>query len=128
MDGVWPEKGNQLKDLCPVGFCKEAEPDNTNAYPLEQLISRFPVANADRVVSYLQSGYIIVVCMGVVRDPFDENRQVMGTPSVLTDGVWIWPEYLPYLLKRYNLILPSEFITHMESNKWSVPLPFDFES
>jgi hypothetical protein len=40
---------------------------------------------------------------------------------VITDGVWVWPEYLEYYVATYHVELPKAFVRHMEQSSWTAP-------
>ncbi len=57
-----------------------------------------------------------------------ENTEPIGSPDILTDGIWAWPGDLPYYVKHYNVRLPCEFIAHAKTNDWKVPNTVDITS
>jgi hypothetical protein len=104
-----------------IGFYRDVGPADPDSPLLRELVSKHPPENLERVVSYLDGGQMVIACLGVVRDPIDDSHLTIGTPSIVTDGVWAWPEYLSAVVRKYNVRLPDDFLLHMESNEWKVP-------
>ncbi len=73
-----------------------------------------------KICKYLESGILIVISPGGVEDIIDSNNGIIATPSLYTDGKWIWPEELSYYVKNYKLKLPQEFVNYMISNDWKI--------
>lgn len=70
---------------------------------------------------YLEQGQIVLVSPSWVDDLLNTQVRRICQYSILTDGTWIWPSALVYYLKTYHVVLPEEFLMHMESNNWLVP-------
>ena len=73
-----------------------------------------------RVCEYLNSGYVLVACYGTALDVINPDRGMAGCPSMMTDGVWVWPGDLAYYVCEYSLGLNAEFIEFMRKNHWKV--------
>jgi len=71
-----------------------------------------------RIIRYLESGTTAVPSTQEVRDPLDVQRPTIGRDAIMTDGIWDWPDYLPALVERYHVQLPTEFIDHMRAANW----------
>ena len=51
-------------------------------------------------------------------DVIDSSKGTAGTPTVYTDGKWIWPGDLAYYVKNYHLELPQEFLSSFQNIKY----------
>lgn len=74
-----------------------------------------------RVCEYLRSGFEYASYKGYSHCRFRcgiPNEQMGG--EELTDGVWAWPEGLAHYVEAHRIILPSEFVSHAESNQWEI--------
>jgi hypothetical protein len=78
-------------------------------------------SNADRILGYLEEGTCLLQADDLVRDVLDPKSPIIGSTSLLTDATWVWPSYLPYFVRTYQLGLPSEFLTHMAALDWKCP-------
>lgn len=110
-----------------VGFWKEGFPGGTElACLLEQ--SRFDWDRTELrgLVSYLERGAILVASPGV-RHSIIDAREIAGSTSIRTDGLWIWPDTLSYYLRKAALPLPAEFRERARIWEYSPP-PVDAET
>jgi hypothetical protein len=80
---------------------------------------RGPDHKAD-VVAYLRKAETITMSPGQERDFFDDSRYV-GSPSMRTDGVYVWPDFLAGYVERYDVALPRDFERHMAGRTWKLP-------
>ena len=76
----------------------------------------------DNICTYLNAGIVLITCCGTSTDVIKPENGIAGTPSVMTDGTWVWPGDLNYYVKNYQLALNPEFITDMREHKWKVDL------
>jgi hypothetical protein len=94
--------------------------DSPPAPSLRDYISDVAQPDEDKIVAYLEQGIGLAGRGGYLRDVL--NTSYVGlTGHTLTDGVYVWLSYLPYYVKTYHLRLPSDVITHMRANAWTVP-------
>jgi hypothetical protein len=84
-------------------------------------VAESPLPDADQVVAYLKGGHVLIDFMDVSDDVFDRSRQIMGGPSTLTDGDWIWRDDLAYYVARHNVIVPAEFLELIRRRQYVVP-------
>ncbi|GAA3348357.1 hypothetical protein GCM10020358_66550 [Amorphoplanes nipponensis] len=94
----------------------QAEQEGIREHVLEQ-----PLPDIDRVVAYLRAGHVLIDFMDVQDDVFDSSRQVLGGPTVLTDGEWLWRDDLAYYAGRHNVALPGEFLARIRRCGYVVP-------
>ena len=72
------------------------------------------------VLAYLRAGTTYIASPGIDRDFFDERRR-SDTRSLMTDGVYVWPELLSYYVDEHDVELPDEFEEHMAASGWKAP-------
>jgi hypothetical protein len=75
----------------------------------------------DRVVGYLDTGYILIDVMDVADDPFEPGRQIMNGSTVLTDGDWLWRKDLAYFVRHRRVALPDAFLALIRERHYAVP-------
>ena len=80
-----------------------------------------------KVTSYLRNGLLLIGCPGVVSDTLDGTVGVIGSPDILTDGVWAWPGELPYYVEKCHLTLPGEFVGHIRERSFQPPADGDVD-
>ena len=73
------------------------------------------------MLAYVSSGRLYVASAGVVADYYVPAGQPIGSGDILTDGVWAWPDDLPYYIRHYHVALPEDFVSQMRANHWHVP-------
>lgn len=81
-----------------------------------------PLPDVDQVVAYLRAGHVLIDFMDVQDDVFDGSRQVLGGPTILTDGEWLWRDDLAYYASRHDVALPEEFLAHIRRHDYTVPV------
>jgi hypothetical protein len=72
------------------------------------------------VLAYLRAGKTYIASPGIDRDFFDKRRRA-DTRSLMTDGVYVWPELLRYYVDEHDVELPQDFEAHMSANGWRPP-------
>ncbi|MCF0136656.1 MAG: hypothetical protein HUJ69_09605 [Lachnospiraceae bacterium] len=76
----------------------------------------------EKICGYLNSGIVLITCCGTSTDVIRPENGIAGTPSVLTDGKWVWPGDLGYYVRNYRLALAPEFISDMRDTNWTLNL------
>ena len=109
-----------MKKLKRFGFFDSVSLEQRKAQ-LVQLIGENEHAQKASVLRYLRGGEQLMLVAGIVRDPLDPNRPIIGSPHILTDGTWAWSADVTYYVEKYNLRLPEEFLESMKANGWRVP-------
>ena len=73
------------------------------------------VAHPDenKIIDYLNSASIFLGSPGIAFDVITPSSRPIGATSILSDGVWMWPQYLAYYVKNYRLALPEAFVEHI---------------
>ncbi|MBO4343357.1 MAG: hypothetical protein J5844_01735 [Clostridia bacterium] len=109
-------------NLKSVGYFKEMSDGNPNNPSIKDYINKGADYPVEKICAYLDSGLPLIVSPGFVLDVIDESKGNAGSPSILTDGKWVWSGVLSYYVKNYNLQLDSELIDTMISNGWKIPI------
>jgi len=74
---------------------------------------------AEKIIDYLNSGVLVLAWMGYFMDL--EDSSLISPDSYYTDGVYVWPAYFPYYLKKYpNYLIDDEFLSHISKNNYLV--------
>lgn len=102
------------------GFYKEMPYGNQSDPSIMQFIRERGEIDEDKIYQYLKKGIVLVACGGIVKDIINPDNGIAGCPSILTDGIWVWPGDLAYYVKRYHLELDKDFIQTMRDNSWHI--------
>lgn len=116
------------KQLKHIGFFRELPYGNPEGLSINSSFLELPLDKKTKIVSYLRSGAACVVSPGLSRDVISVERNIIGSLSMLTDGVFLWPSDLAYYIEQYSVSIPQEFLQHMECNAWIVPVDIDIHS
>lgn len=112
--GYWSTDSNALintPDLLP-------DPADLASYVSSYVCPLEPDEN--KVMNYLGSGVTFVHWRGLSWCRICNNE--FNGSKCLTDGTWIWPEGLSHYISEHSLQLPGEFVEHMKSNEWTIPI------
>jgi hypothetical protein len=107
--------------LKKVGFFRELRHGDPDGPSLRSSVSGSAHADELSILQYLTAGEVLVVIpsiVGNIRHP-DSTEKV--SISILTDGIWAWPNDLQLYVKDDHVRLPEPFVAHMRANRWSVP-------
>ncbi|MCD8490307.1 MAG: hypothetical protein LRZ84_27165 [Desertifilum sp.] len=77
--------------------------------------------NHEKIIKYLNSGVFYIAGLGVVRDGVSKENKIICPDHYLTDGCWVWPQELSYIVDKYNVHIPPDFLEYMSSKNWLVP-------
>jgi hypothetical protein len=108
-----------------VGFLKEHDENVACSKDLNELLSDTGIDDIRlaKVMAYLDLGLPLVKFMG---DFYDTDGSIICRCMYLTDGEWIWPNYYVHYLRKYpNMMVPKEFIEHIELKESVRNLPQD---
>lgn len=111
-----------------IGFFRELRHGKKDGPSLRESVRESGALDEAKVVSYLQAGKVLMAAPGIVRDVLDPEGGIIGSLSILTDGVYAWPSDLAHYVKRYHALLPEEFIAHVMSHGGHVPEHVDLSS
>ena len=106
--------------LKKVGFYKEFDYGDEHGGSLYELISTIPNPDENKIISYLESGAVFLVCPGFTVDVLSKDDKIITTLATLTDGIWTWPSDLAYYVKEYHIALDKDFVSHMRDNGWTI--------
>ena len=104
-----------------VGFFRELYDYERDAPSLRDAVRASAHPDEPRIVGYLKAGVGLAGVGKYVGDALDPNSRFSVSPSLLTDGAWLWRADLPYYVATYHVELPDEFVAHMRGNGWAVP-------
>ncbi|TQV86653.1 hypothetical protein [Aliikangiella coralliicola] len=105
-----------MKKLKKIGFFSELELGEDSMLSLENSVGKF-TSNIEDTVSYLEAGVAIFVSPGLSVDVLSEDKEIIGTMEIRTDGEWAWPSDLTHYLTKYKVELPQNFIDHIKRQK-----------
>jgi hypothetical protein len=78
-----------------------------------------------KIADYLRQGRVETVYAGHSQCRFEDcgfpTRDMLGTRD-FTDGEWLWPEGLWHYVQEHHVRLPAEFVAHMETSGFAVPV------
>ena len=100
-----------------AGFFREVFGDESLP-SLSEARQAEPQDDETKIISYLESGSLLVASPGPAFDPLSEPRQIAGAQHIMHDGIWSWPSSLPDFVMTYHCKLPSDFVDHMKANDW----------
>jgi hypothetical protein len=110
-----------------IGFIKEHDKISESVSYNEILASRDNDKDIiKKIIDYLDNGEIIFGWMGYYNDL--DNNTPIEPHSYHTDGIWVWPSYFSYYLKKYlNYNLSEEFLNYLIDKSFSYKngIPFD---
>jgi hypothetical protein len=110
-----------------VGFFRELYDDEPDSPSIRDAVRPTAHPEEARIVAYLKAGIGLAGVGKLVGDVLNPAAQFAVSPSLLTDGVWLWRADLPYYVATYHVELPDEFVAHIQRNGWSVPALSDAE-
>lgn len=97
------------------------------ARSLKTTLRDAPMVDADRVAQYLMNGVRVVdadhgtddVITGRIRKP--ASRFLLGGPTLVTDGAWVWRRDLVYYVTNYHVALDESFVARAREHDFTVP-------
>ena len=92
---------------------------------LESHISKKPHPDKKKILEYLKNGTRLAHVKYTERDILGSGKPLPCCRDAITDGVWVWKASVVYWIKKYNLMLPDEFIQYMKDQNWTVPSSLD---
>lgn len=107
--------------LIRTGYFREMPHGEENDPSIKEAMNGLKLdQDTERIIDYLDAGKTLVVCCGSSIDVVDPEKGISGTPSMLTDGVWVWPGDLSYYVRNYHVAIDAAFVEHMRSNNWAI--------
>jgi hypothetical protein len=127
MDYLQTRAGDTVVMLKPVGFYTELSQTSHYRESLRDATASEPSADEPAVIAYLRAGHQLFDVPATTSDVISHDMRIVGAPSLLSDGSWVWRLDLPHYVGRYHLRLPREFLDHVRANRYSVPALSDKE-
>ena len=70
-----------------------------------------------KTINYLNNGTLVLAWMGYFFDLEDSN--IIAPDCYYTDGVYVWPAYFSYYLKKNpNYIIEKEFLSYLSEKNF----------
>jgi hypothetical protein len=110
----------KMTRLISVGFFNELSYGKGSGESLNECRSKFSEENIEEVLLYLKAGIPFAVAPGLSRDYLSSSHEIIGSLSLLTDGIFLWPSDLAYYVEKYQVSIPPSFYLHMKNNGWKV--------
>ncbi|NML38410.1 hypothetical protein HHL17_14475 [Chitinophaga sp. G-6-1-13] len=100
-----------------VGFIKEID-FFPWAKPLEEYMMDInPSELIDQITVYLEKGKLVIGWMGYYIDL--ETKEHIAPHAYYTDGIWVWPSYYPYYIRKYSrFAIDKEFLKYLQDRKF----------
>lgn len=92
----------------PLGWFKEFETFENIGSIKDYLVDDISYSKAT-VIEYLKKGRRQASCPREIKDPIT-NEVLANDFAVYTDEEYYWMDILPYLIEKYNIQLPDDFI------------------
>lgn len=114
MSGGQLKTAGMFREFGPV---RSAEPQRS----IFDSVADEELPDLTQVVTYLNSGHVLIDVMDVANDAFDSTRQVMNGSTVVTDGDWLWRKDLAYYVRRHRVAVPEAFLALIRERDYVVP-------
>lgn len=104
-----------------IGFFTEHDKACIYSKALEnQLLTvSFDKKEREKIINYLSNGVFVFGWMGYEKD---KEGNLIIPLGYYTDGIWIWPGYYIYYLKKYeNMKIQDNFIQYVQKNNYVNP-------
>lgn len=75
------------------------------------------------VLEYLNHGIVISVTTSQCDRCLLCSCIIDRSYGYLTDGIWIWNNYLTHYIEHHNIVIPNDFYIHMRSSAFKVNIP-----
>lgn len=112
---------NQANDMKTLGFIWEHENIKNGIKNFKEFHYSISPRKSE-ILEYLKNGETIAVTMNIIESLYEGDNNIIGGVTYLTDGKWIWPNYLIYYLEKFNIEINNEFVDYVleKKNKESV--------
>ena len=106
------------------GFWSES-PQFSRAPSLKEWVSRQPpgIPEKDRVLSFLEAGACISVSTARYPRCLLCGQMVNGSFAYMSDGHWIWNNFLVHEVRDHDVPLPGAFLDHMRGQEYEIKPP-----
>jgi len=100
-----------------TGFVKEVDKNIPSEHNFSEMFQNgnSPAEYRQTIIDYLEKGNCFGTTMSSIHDLKD--GELIGGCSYYTDGVYCWPIYYTYYLKKYpNFYIDPTFYEHVRNN------------
>ena len=98
--------------------------DQPEAPSLHDVRRKRSLGHKPEVLAYLRKAKSISFSPGYETSIFDQKTFV-GTHTMRTDGVYVWPDFLAGYVEHEDVALPEQFERHMAARNWQLPENLD---
>lgn len=96
-----------------VGLFRELGPGIApSVTSIHEVIGALDHDITDMIGKYLDRGVPVFDVMEATVDPLDRSTRIVGGPSLLSDGEWVWRNDLSYFVRKYRVAVSDEFVRH----------------
>ncbi len=99
--------------MIPIGFFHEMELYADNGKVKDHIVEVVDY-DKDRVIEYMDAQKRYASCPKAVIDLIT-GEEIAQSFSVYTDGEYEWCDFLPYYIKKYNIMLPQSFLDKIDT-------------
>lgn len=99
-----------------IGFLTIHDPHIPCSNDINSLCSgQFENDELPGIIAYLNNGVAVIKYISSI---YDDSGELIGPNVIYTDGLWVWPSYYSYYLKKYpQMLVPEAFKMWIKSNK-----------
>lgn len=103
-----------------IGFIKGHDNiEEAKEYALFQRSDSIADSEIEAIANYLDDGVFIFGWMGYCYDLDDDTP--IAPDSYYTDGIYVWPAYFPYYLRKHpNSQVDERFLAHISKNDFRI--------
>jgi hypothetical protein len=105
-----------------VGFFEELGLGIHYVGKIRHAIQNQALPNEQMIIDYLNGGYVLLDVPETATDVVAGKERIVGGPSLVSDGTWVWRLDLAYYVGKYHLSLSADFIEHLIRNKYRPPV------
>lgn len=109
-----------------IGFLKKFDANIPNAKAVEDYINNEPwgySVSLPDIISFLDHGKALASSMTLL---MDEEGEPIGGTVYYSDGIYIWPSYFSFYLRKYGTLnISNDFIDHVANNFTKAKIDID---
>lgn len=96
-----------------VGFFLEESTVEEDRLTVSRLMNGLDIDLVQPILKFLEAGSEDAAAAGSFYDVMMDPPQQIAPLIALTDGTWVWPNYLAYYVRQYRVSLPQEFVNYV---------------
>lgn len=77
----------------------------------------------NHVLSYLAQGFVLSVSTSSQNKCIICGKDLDYSFAYMTDGTWVWNNYLPHYIEAHDVILPKDFYSFIEMSSFKIEIP-----